>query len=165
MATSQDRRASSSVPRCPLPGTEGEGDPLHRLTCIAVAGQVPVDRRQVGREQEHPTAAHIALDSVGAYSEGQADSEDPARPGVIVRHGHWPQRDALAYEELSLGLEAERNRRDVMILDGAFEHAVIRERTADGFRGTWDASVGPTTYHAAGRFCAVRAPDARDDRD
>ena len=61
-------------------------------------------------------------------------------------------------DQLAIRLGSDQNRRDWMMLDGPFVEVIIRERTVDGFRGTWNASLGYTNYHSIGYFCAVREP-------
>ena len=97
-------------------------------------------------------AASIELGKVGAYVEGPTDAVDPAAPGVVVYA--MQMRDSSWETGLSFG--ANRNRPDLIILDGAYLEAPVLEVTSTGFRGIWSASIGPTTYKAAGFFCAVR---------
>jgi hypothetical protein len=97
-------------------------------------------------------SAKIDLDRVGAYTEGSVASEDSVAPGVVVSRSESPGKRPT----LGISLGSNRNRRGTYILDGAFIDARIVEVTPGGFRGPWEASVGPTTYRAAGFFCAER---------
>jgi hypothetical protein len=95
------------------------------------------------------TSADIA--AVGAYTEGSLASEDPEAPGVALRVSTIGDR-----VEMTLRFGAEKNRRDRWILDGAMLESQVLEAGRNGFSGVWSASLGYTTYHSGGHFCAVR---------
>lgn len=113
------------------------------------------------RREPHPNvresyygSADIALDSLGAYTHGTLASLDPKRPGITVREWHWDRAEEPTSIELIAGSEATR--RDIMTFDGPHVGIQVRELTPGGFRGVWEASVGHTSYRAAGYFCAAR---------
>lgn len=113
------------------------------------------------RRVPHPNArepyfgsAEIALDSLGAYTNGTLASLDPRRPGIAVQEWHWARAEEPTSIELIAGSEATR--RDVMTFDGPHVDIQVRELTPAGFRGGWVASLGHTSYRAAGYFCAAR---------
>jgi hypothetical protein len=63
------------------------------------------------------------------------------------RDGSW---------ESGLLFGASGNNLRLVTLDGANLATRIDEVSTTGFRGTCDATIGTTDYHAAGFFCAVR---------
>ena len=97
-------------------------------------------------------AAVIAFERVGAEVNGSTEADDPDVPGVSVyqrqyRDGSW---------EAGLLFGTSENNLRIVTLDGADLATRIDEVSSKGFRGTWDATIGTTDYHAAGLFCAVR---------
>ena len=97
-------------------------------------------------------SAVIAFERVGAEVGGSTEADDSNVPGVSVyqrqyRDGSW---------EAGLLLGTSGNNLRIITLDGANLATRIDEVSAKGFRGTWDATIGTTDYHAAGFFCAVR---------
>lgn len=113
------------------------------------------------RREPHPNArepyfgsAEIALDSLGAYTHGTLESTDPGQPGIAIWEYHWDRAEDPTSIQLIVGSGATR--RDVMTFDGPYVDIQIRELTPGGFRGIWEASLGHTTYRAAGYFCAAR---------
>lgn len=99
-------------------------------------------------------SAEIDLDSLGAYTNGTLASLDPKRPGIAVQEWHWERGEEPTSITLIVGSEATR--RDVMTFDGPHVDIQVRELTPVGFRGGWVASLGHTSYRAAGYFCAAR---------
>ena len=93
----------------------------------------------------------VDLASVGAFTEGSVASRDSQAPGVTVRS--WSDR-AEGQTEFRFGSDA--NRRDRFILDGAYVGTDLLEATSARFAGKWSASLGYTSYHAAGFFCGRR---------
>jgi hypothetical protein len=93
--------------------------------------------------------AHIALDSVGATYMIPMGSFDRERHDVFALNFS----DGL---QLIVGRPVVRGGK---MNDGAGTELLIRGTTATGFVGTWSASSGPTTYRAAGYFCAVRSKE------
>ncbi|MEO7646841.1 MAG: hypothetical protein ABIV11_01205 [Gemmatimonadaceae bacterium] len=113
------------------------------------------------RREPHPNArepyfgtAEIALDSLGAYTRGTLSSTDPRQPGIAIREFHWDRAEDPTSIQLIVG--SGTTRRDVFTLDGPYVDIQIRELTPGGFRGVWEASLGHTSYRAAGFFCAAR---------
>ena len=113
------------------------------------------------RGEPHPNArepyfgsAEINLDSLGAYTHGTLASLDPNRPGVVVSEWHFDHAEEPPSITLTVGSEATR--RDIMRFDGNHVDIRVRELRPEGFRGVWEASVGHTSYRAAGYFCAAR---------
>lgn len=105
--------------------------------------------------EPHPNArepyfgtAEIALDSLGAYTNGTLSSLDPERPGITVHEWHWDRAEEHTSIQLIVGSGATR--RDVMTFDGPHVDVQVRELTPAGFRGVWEASLGHTSYRAAG---------------
>lgn len=96
-------------------------------------------------------SATIDLESVGAFTEGSVNSHEATAPGVTVRA--WTDRRE---GQLKLRLGSNANRRDIATLDGAFIDANFFEIVSTGFRGEWEASLGHTSYRAAGYFCGRR---------
>lgn len=93
----------------------------------------------------------IDLAAVGGYVRGSVESMDPSAPGVVIRIAEYGDR-----HDVSLRFGAEENSRAVYMLDGPILEAPVLEVSDAGFAGRWEASVGPTTYHAGGFFCAIR---------
>jgi hypothetical protein len=95
------------------------------------------------------------LASLRAAVPGQADSDNPERPGVEVR-----QLDAVsqgrAFTEITLHVGDQGNRRDVMMFDGASFVMEVAEIDARGFTGEWKSSLGMTSFGASGHYCAWR---------
>lgn len=113
------------------------------------------------RGEPHPNvrepyfgSAEIALDSLGAYTNGTLASLDPKRPGIAVQEWHWERGEEPTSINLIVGSKATR--RDIVTLDGNHVDIGVRELTPGGFRGGWVASVGHTSYRSAGYFCAAR---------
>lgn len=113
------------------------------------------------RGEPHPNlrepyfgSAEINLDSLGAYTNGTLASLDPKRPGIAVQEWRWDRGEEPTSITLVVGSKATR--RDVMTLDGPHVDIQVRELTPGGFRGGWVASLGHTSYRAAGYFCAAR---------
>jgi hypothetical protein len=111
--------------------------------------------------EPHPNArepyfgtAEVALDSLGAYTRGTLSSTDPTQPGIAIWEYHWDRAEEPTSIQLIVGSGATR--RDVITFDGPYVDIQVRELTPGGFRGTWEASLGHTTYRAAGYFCAAR---------
>jgi len=95
--------------------------------------------------------ASVDLQSVGGLTDGSVAGRDSSAPGVVLRM--WTDSDARP-AQLEFG--SDRNRRDMLILDGAITEADILETTPSGMRGTWESTAGPTTYRVTGFFCARR---------
>lgn len=98
-------------------------------------------------------SASIELGQLGAVYPGRIDGTDPDAPGVILRV--MQMRDNSWETTLMFG--NTNNRQNAAVLDGPYFGASITEVTRSGFRGTWDSSLGITTYRAAGFFCALRS--------
>ena len=75
-------------------------------------------------------------------------SRDSAVPGVVA-----------SLDSLRGGLRFMLGYR--LMLDGGFNELTVTSSDAAGFAGRWESSAGPTTYRAAGYFCARRR--ASDD--
>jgi|GEM_PF-2609805 len=95
----------------------------------------------------------IALDSVGAMTEGTLSSTDPLAPGAAITLA-YDQRDRPRIE---LGLGSVSNDARTFMNDGSITLMWIERIGPRGFSGRWRAALGYSTYHAAGSFCAVRA--------
>jgi hypothetical protein len=93
----------------------------------------------------------IALDSVGAMTEGTLSSTDPHAPGAAITRGSEHGQPTVA-----LGLGSVRNDMRTFMNDGSITLMRIERIGPHGFSGRWRASVGYSTYRAAGSFCAVR---------
>jgi len=94
----------------------------------------------------------IALDLVGAMTEGTLSSTDPLAPGAAITLA-FDDRDRPMVE---LGLGSVRNDVRTFMNDGSITLMRIERIGPAGFSGRWRAALGYSTYHAAGSFCAVR---------
>jgi len=102
----------------------------------------------------------VGVQQVGGVRNGDLATRDPLAPGVRAEEFRWPPGVAgrrEAERELSLHLGARGNRRDRAQLDGPYMALAVTELGATQFAGRWEASVGMSSYRAAGYFCAVRA--------
>jgi len=97
-------------------------------------------------------AAKLDAASLGATIPGDAASDDPMAPGVLVIE----RRPRQAHEPVSilLRLGADANRREAVRFDGGFLALTVRRMDRAGFAGTWASGAGGTD--AAGYFCAER---------
>jgi hypothetical protein len=88
------------------------------------------------------------FEAVGAVVPGDAGSEDPSSPGVLVieRPG-----------QLMLRVGSEANRTGVRRFDGAYTVLRVQQVTDQGFAGTWES--GLNMDQSGGHFCASRASD------
>jgi hypothetical protein len=93
----------------------------------------------------------IALDSVGAMTEGTLASTDPLAPGAAITLGGERHRPTV-----ELGLGSVNNDVRTFMNDGSITEMRIERIGPGSFSGRWHASVGYSTYRAAGYFCAVR---------
>lgn len=94
-------------------------------------------------------ATDVDLRAVGAFPPGDAGSQDPAAPGVLVlesRDGDTPR--------ILLRLGADANRPDSPLFDGSYAVLEVRRITASGFAGIWRSAVDRLA--ASGHFCAWR---------
>ena len=101
--------------------------------------------------------ANVNLKAVGAHGVGDAGSDAPDAPGVLVLEF---DRDGARNILLRFGSAA--NRRDTMLYDGAYTVLDVHEIVADGFSGSWRS--GARSSRAGGYFCASKSlprPDAR----
>jgi hypothetical protein len=84
---------------------------------------------------------------VGLMTAGSPiESRDPAQPGII-----------FSLDSLQGGLRFMLGYQPM--LDGGYNALTVTDADADRFRGRWESSLGPTTYRAAGFFCAQRRVD------
>ncbi|CAN5801378.1 hypothetical protein BH24GEM1_BH24GEM1_23820 [soil metagenome] len=90
--------------------------------------------------------ADIDFEAVGAVIPGDARSEDPASPGVLVIES--PDR-------VLLRVGSEANRRGMRRFDGAYTVLQVQQVTAEGFTGTWRSGVH--MEQSGGHFCAKRS--------
>lgn len=81
---------------------------------------------------------------VGLQSAGTPlDSREPELPGVV---------STLDSRESHLALRLGER----LVFDGGFNELIVTETGDAGFSGRWHSSLGYTTYHAGGYFCARR---------
>lgn len=94
-------------------------------------------------------SASVALDRVGAAAPGNIESDDPARPGVLVLEERTP-----AGARVLLRFGSDANRQDLQPFESRY--VVLEPRAADqtAFRGRWRSGLMET--EAEGYFCAWR---------
>lgn len=97
----------------------------------------------------------IALDSVGAMTEGTLSSTDPLAPGAAIRLGS----DEHGRPTVELGLGSVENDVRTFMNDGSITDMRIERIGPGGFSGRWHAALGYSTYRASGSFCAVRTTE------
>ena len=114
-----------------------------------------------GNGRPHPNlrepyygSAEINLEALGAYTSGSLASRDPTRPGIVVFE--WRSKREEVPTAIQLMIGADKTRRDIISVDGPFVDIQVREFLPEGFRGTWEASVGYSDYRSSGFFCANR---------
>jgi len=103
-----------------------------------------------------PAALHgatdVDLDTVGAADSGDASSESPERPGVLVLEWREPSAERPS---VVLRLGDRSNRLDRMAVDDTYTVLRVTEVADTTFGGFWESGAGRGPV-AAGRFCAVR---------
>ncbi len=101
--------------------------------------------------------ADVNLTAVGGHVVGDAGSDAPDAPGVLVL-----ESDRAGARNILLRFGSAANRRDMMLYDGAYTVLQVHEISADDFSGSWRS--GARSSRASGYFCAIRSlpgPDAR----
>lgn len=90
----------------------------------------------------------LEVSRLGAHVPGDAGSNDPAMPGVLVIES------TAGPPRVMLRLGSDANRFDRQPFEAEYTILEVRELGDDGFRGTWRS--GLTDTEAAGFFCAER---------
>jgi hypothetical protein len=123
---------------------------------LTLADQLEEFRELVGPDGEVAANTQIPLfgwvdldvSAVGAVIPGNAESQDPEAPGVVVLESRMGEQAP----NILLRLGSEANQRGLVRFDGAFTVLRVTEIGSDGFRGHWNSGVG--VERAEGTFCA-----------
>ena len=96
-------------------------------------------------------SADVNLSAVGAARTGDARSDDPHAPGVLVL-----EFDRAGARTILLRFGSSANRRDTVLFDGAYTVLEVGEISVRGFSGSWRS--GSDSARGGGYFCAARSP-------